>query len=367
MPYSPPLGNAADFQFRGPYSPREGNDADLNFELGVLRAQGFRAARFGTPTGPISFKSTRFGIPSLWCTTTGATTTNLGAPRLIQPGTATGFLSTTFGTAIAPKAVTGFLAVRFGTPNSPYLQEEEATGWLTTGIGNPRRVQFAFAYSVPRTTVVPQAYTAFNQTCVAASRANPSAGLGRPTYRTRPPLVNNVASTAVGWLATQFGTARSPYVQAAEAQGFGSTRWGWPRGSALSGSARLGVPTAQFVLAAAALNSTALGTPLLMRRVQALTTGAFGTPTALLRYAATGRTHARLGAPAAFLGGYKAAAINTGRRFGQPRATNNINRTTTGWIGSNLGAPSSLQTHRAPAMASTMQFGTPLLRRSPAC
>lgn len=229
MPYTPPAGDDADLQFAGPYTPRFGDDANLTWETGVLRAQSIRSTVFGTPIGPVSINSTRFGTPraNTFYVPTGWLATNIGDPRLVQIGTATGLApATSFGTIFVPVLAKGFSSTLFGLPNSPYTQTCTPDGFSSTALGEHRLVSRHQVFAAIPSTVVSLAYTAVDQTETATGFT--TGQLGTPAATRRLPGALGRLTQASGFSGTAYGTPNAAVRQTAAASGFSSTALGVP-------------------------------------------------------------------------------------------------------------------------------------------
>lgn len=376
MSYTPPAGDEADLQFAGAYAPFAGDRADLTFEelaAGVTRAQGITpAARFGSPrvlVAAVGWLTTHFGTPvtKVAVYASGFTSTTFGAPRwgvVTQHTSPTP--STTFGTpAIVPHVMPIYSTV-FGTPNSPYLQTGVATGFLALQLGpDPRLITVGYAISSPPSTVVSTAYTEADQTAEASGSA--FAKFGTPFYGVPPGIITNWRCTARGWKTTNFGTPRAPHTVETQATGLYSTRWGWPRGFSLGAFSRLGTPHAIRVQPATGWANTTFGMPSMMYVAAPIFGTAFGTPVAKEGHLVLPRApRTRFGDPASFIGGHIAFGIQLGR-FGQPSASNALNRGASGWTSTLHGAHTSWQSHKATHIPPPNKLGTPLLRRNTTC
>ncbi len=376
MSYTPPAGDEADLQFAGTYVPFAGDRADLTFEelaAGVTRAQGVSGpTHFGTPEvvyGASGWLATHFGTPvtKVVVYANGFTSTTFGAPRwgvVTQHTSPTP--STAFGTAAIEPHVMPIYSTVFGTPNSPYLQTGVATGFLTLQLGpDPRLVTVGYAISSPPSTVVSTAYTATAQTAEASGTAFTK--FGTPFYGAPPEIIVNWRCVARGWETTNFGTPRAPHTVATQATGFRSTRWGWPKGFSLGAFSRLGTPHALRVQPTTGWTNTAFGTPHVVYVAAPIYGTAFGAPAAKEGHLVLPRApRTRFGNPASFIGGHIAFGIQLGY-FGQPSASNALNRGASGWTSTLHGSHTAWQNHKATHIPPPNKLGTPLLRRNTTC
>ncbi len=376
MSYTPPAGNVAHLSFPvggSAYAPQVGHEADLSWETGVLRAKDFNTTHFGTAIAPVrhtGWLTTQFGLAVTRFTVSGIgfSTTIFGSPRWGTVGTAAATNGTTFGTPAVTPHVEPIYSTVFGLPNSPYPQVGMPDGIHSTQFGpNQRVVTTCLVFSGPPSTVISPAYTATNQTAAAVGAR--TTVFGSPILRVPPDVLGNYSVHATGWLATIFGAAKAPHAQTGAAYSFSWTRLGNPTSSNAFPETRFGRPVARMTLPASALAPAAdFGTPILVFRAQAIRSGGFGTPATTSGHTvAAFERRTRFGTPASFLKGHRAFGINTGRRFGQPRATNRINRTATGWAVGAFGAPSAFDTHHTTALLPTTTFGVGMIKRIPEC
>lgn len=376
MAYTPPAGNVAHLNFpvgQPAYAVQAGYEADLSWETGVHRAKDFSTTRFGAPIAPVrhtGWLTTQFGtaVTRFTVNASGFTTTAFGSPRWGTVGVVTAIHGLVFGTPnIVPRAEPIY-STHFGTPNSPYLQVTTPSGFRSTQFGtNVRVVTNCLAFSVLPSTTISLAYTKVDQTAQAAGAS--TTHFGSPLHRVLADITGNYTVSADGWLTTKFGAPIAPYAQTAAAHGFSWARYGWPRADSPFPSTRFGTPTARGIQPAASVGSiAAFGSPSILYLASAWACSVFSTPTANQGHIV--RSFARrtqFGVPTAFLGGHKVFGFTRAGRFGRPRATNRINRTTTGWQGTALGVPASKISNHAATTAPTTSFGVALLKRTPEC
>lgn len=375
MPYSPPAGNAADLQFRGPYVVRLGNFANLSFEAlatGVTRADGWTTTAFGAaiaPKTPSPINSTTFGTTTigLGLPATGFSSVVFGSPRVGTDHPVTGFSSTTFGTPLAPYTVMPINGTMFGLPNSPYLQTGVATSINSTTFGDQRLGSLHYAFASNPSTTFSLAYTAFAQTAEAVGQVHTR--FGTPTYQVLPTITGNRVATPDGFSSTAFGTPSSPYDRTLTAYGFSGTRFGWPGSYTLGASSRVGTPTSGFITyAGSTAPGSSFGTPTFALRQFGFSTGGVGAPSSRITPRALAiAPRTTFGVPYSRIGGHKAFGIDLGRRFGRASATSRVNRTATAVTGTALGTPTALDTHHATMLPPSTAFGEPLMKWNPAC
>jgi hypothetical protein len=374
MPYTPPAGNATNFQFGGAYTPRDGDRTNFSFEAaGVLRTDGWLTTKLGTPFSPIAttgFLVTRFGAATarMYGLPSGFLTGQIGSPRLgVDAAVGAYTPTTTFGAATLLPISIGFSGTQFGTPNSPYLQVGDAAGFSSTVLSTPRLTTNSFTFGATPSTTISPAYTATAQTADAVGVARTRFGL--PLYRVVPDITDNVRGYAFSWTATLFGTPAAPSTSAGVAQGFSSTGAGWPRATTQSETTEFGTPRARFTTLAAGWVAGSFGSPTALYHAASIgRTPVFGAAAAQSNHLATGYARpTRLGVPASILGGHKAYGFYVGARLGAPGGWSRFNRVPDGWSASLMGTPLATERHRSAAIPPVSTFGTALLVRNPTC
>lgn len=358
------------------------------------------ASNGGTSSASANFGATAFAysvpsgfnagifIPGL--TATGFSSTQFGTPKLIPA--AVGFTSTAFGTPhLVPSAV-GFISTQFGAPR------------LVTVVGQASGAAPSTAFGSPR--IFPYGAAGFKPTLFGAARIFPYGGGGfRLTQFGAPVGQQHWRAHALG-PTTRFGVPATPTNRTQLASGWVVTGLGAPtavRSSALDlrqagialgfRAVHMGLPTAAptITCAATALTTGAFGTPTARvgQRCAATSLGqtaTFGTPATASGAHAVGFQSTRFGAPAVrrtqtAAGFGPACRFGTPRqwgphiaysfgstRFGQPRSSNRINHPASGFSSTHLGTPSALnQRLRVASIAPGTRLGRPLLVRDPLC
>lgn len=299
MNYTLPLGDAAHFEFvdSAVYTPPAGSAAAFNFVLPALRPFGVNSTRLGTPVAAsnfradlVGFSTTQFGFPSTSLVATGLQVgVAFGTPHVGSVHNVLAVNDTAFGSPTVIFNALGLASTNYGTPNSPYPQTGVATGEMLTLLPTPRLVQRGNVYAALPSTVIPQAFTAVNQTTEAT---------GASTTRLGTPVANAASTSIVGTLATAngfspvlFGTPVHSYPQTGEATGATTTQFGAPVctvGAHIASGfrrTRIGRVKAASVIDARYASGFASGgvgapTGALRNRVQSMSIiGAFGTPT----------------------------------------------------------------------------------------
>lgn len=297
MSYTQSPGDAAHFEFvdSAAYTPPAGSSAPFNFVQAALRPFGISSTRFGTgsahfKTYGAGFSPTQFGFPSTSLIATGFQTgVAFGTPHVGSVHNVLAVNDTAFGSPTVIFNALGFLATNYGLPNSPYPQTGVATGEMLTLLPTPRLVQRGNVYAAAPSTVIPQAFTAVNQTVEAAGAS--TTRLGTPVANGASVSIVGTAATANGFAPTTFGTPVRSYPQTGEAAGTAATQFGAPVCTVGAHIAtgfyrtRFGRVRAASVIDArhaSGLASGGVGTPIgaLRNRVQSMSIiGAFGTPT----------------------------------------------------------------------------------------
>lgn len=320
---------------------------------------------------------------------------------------------------------------KFGTPLAGYARTQEATGFLTGAVGDPRYVWRVDATSIAPTTtfgatrLFPYAAVGFqNGATFGTTRLFPyhavpinstQFGTGRLfPYHVAPGINGTQFGALAGWQhwdvewappKTRFGTPFITFNQTRIASGFTSGNFGTPLGMRVLppntgriciaqpvptghiGTPRLaflqvgtatgiqggsfGAATASVTSFASSVSSVLIGTPTssMATRPQGFRSGNIGDPAALITQQATSLYLApRWGqAESDRSNTYKAVGIYVGSRIGQPTGAQRVNRTASGFTGGGLGSPTCRQRHLVTSMAPSCRIGAPLLRRNTIC
>jgi hypothetical protein len=287
------------------------------------------------------------------------------------------FGTTPFGgeTGGVAYSATGAISTQFGSPTSAYWQIQQATGaapstqfgtanvypgytpslGLITQFGTSAGPQRWQHVNAGPTTRIPRAYYTFAQTLTTVGAVRTIFGVPLGTLRSTTPVDRTVY--AYGMTVIAFGTPVASWPQTGVATNFRDTQ--------------LPVPSAIRQGTVVGFLSTTWGTSSgrFSQRVAAIPRPAFGIVSARRTQTAIGaQLTQRFGTSTAYRPNtYSVYGFMHGSRFGQPTGFTRINRTTTGFVSTQLGTPAAQQRHRATMMAPTTIFGIPLLNRSTVC
>lgn len=356
MSYTPPSGSSANLKFGVGYSVPAGGAANLSFSIQGYLASGFSTASFGVPSTPqkaTGFSSTAFGVAQLKNLAIGFCSTILGTPKVYGYEFAAGFVSTQIGLPrIFPYGAAGWNAARFGVPSSPLAA---ASINAQIQLGAPAGSQYFPTYAIPPVTKFGWPTTTVNQT--GETYGFSSTGFGVPLKPISATVVTNLFCDATSLNTTQLGTPVAQANQTTVASGASTTTYG--------------TPTLRLAQAASGTTSTQLGSPKASMCVGALgfkaATFGQGTHRRSQPASSTYRT-TRWGLPVAERSHtYKAYRINTPTRFGRPKGYSRFNYPATAIHTTQLGIPTSFETHHAWRIEPNTSFGQPLLKRTPLC
>lgn len=356
MAYTRPAASAADATWVGAsaYTRPGAGVADAYFVTGIT-ATGFLSTTFGTAlthmAQPVSgFLSTTFGTPELNLNSTCMATSlspgaAFGAPRaaFAQVTAASGFLAPTLG---APSArciqpATGFTPLLFGTGLG--YKTQRPTGFTTTQFGEPRLFPCHAVGFKP---------TTFGQARLFPFHVGPGFG---------PALFGTPAGTQhwdmEAWPpVTRFGTPTTPTNRTAQAAGFSPAHLGRPF------AFRRLPPNLLQAERATGFKLTALGTPaagwLQTALAAGMAPGTVGTPRGAMAQGAAGFASTVLGTPLA-----RCAVRAIGFRpatFGAPTARLTLLATGSHWS-ARFGLPASERsnTYLTYGINATGRFGQP--------
>lgn len=329
------------------------------------------------------------------------------------------------------RAVTGFVTGGFGTPIAAYARTQEATGFLSGAVGDPRYVWRVDATSIAPTTtfgdprIFPYAAVGFqNGATFGTARLFPyhavpinstQFGTGRLfPYHVAPGIHSTQFGSINGWQhwdevwnppATRFGTPTTPTNRTAQADGFQSTRYGqpgkvshkpdgqsWlciasgfdlvrigspvatrPQFGSVSGIAavHLGTPKGTRGQRATGIHSTVIGAPTVKTLLKAsgFASGHLGLAVAMLTQRADGAQFVqRFGLPESDIGNtHKVYGINASGRIGNPAGFSRFNYRVTGFRPVAIGSASCHESHRASHVTPICRLGTPILKRNTQC
>lgn len=287
-----------------------------------------------------------------------------------QSGTATGFLTTSFGTPTRPNTALGFVATNFGTPVAEQGGDRVVTayGFLATNFGTPAGNSWLRASAL---RPVAQFGTPM---ALGAPQSGEASGWRAPRFGTPhawflPETSYNLVTMATGWRTTRFGTPASPVDQAERAYGFKPIRFG--TANMARPLTAFGTPRASLVQPANGFSQTQFGVPSAQtvfegegfRPVQ------FGTPSAEMINLATGfPARVRFGRPSASTpGAHTTYGFWAGARFGQPIAIQDA-RQAQGFLATRFGDEhEAFETHLAQHIPPSTRFGRPTASRTPLC
>ena len=287
-----------------------------------------------------------------------------------QSGTATGFLTTSFGTPTRPNTALGFVGTNFGTPVAEQGGDRVVTayGFLATNFGTPSGNSWLRAsalrpvaqFGTPMALGAPQSGQASGW---RASR------FGAPHAWFLPETSYNLVTMATGWRPTRFGTPASPVDQAERAYGFKPTRFG--TANMARPLTAFGTPRASLVQPASGFSQTQFGVPSAQTvfEVDGFRPVQFGTPSAEMINLATGfAARVRFGRPSASTpGAHTAYGFWAGARFGQPIAIQDA-RQAQGFLATRFGDEhEAFETHLAQHIPPSTRFGRPTASRTPLC
>ena len=355
MAYTRPAASAADATWVGAsaYTRPGAGVADAYFVTGIT-ATGFLSTTFGTAlthmAQPVSgFLSTTFGTPELNLNSTCMATSlspgaAFGAPRaaFAQVTAASGFLAPTLG---APSArciqpATGFTPLLFGTGLG--YKTQRPTGFTTTQFGEPRLFPCHAVGFKP---------TTFGQARLFPFHVGPGFG---------PALFGTPAGTQhwdmEAWPpVTRFGIPTTPTDRTAQATGSVSTHFGQPL------AVKYAPPNTGQRGQSFGAHSTLFGTPragwLQTGQAVGFTTTGFGIPNGVAVQGSAGFSSTVLGTPLARLAqqadGFKPTL------FGAPSATR-IQQATGLYRATRFGLPTTLRSNWYPTYGfPTAKFGHP--------
>lgn len=329
------------------------------------------------------------------------------------------------------RAVTGFVTGGFGTPIAAYARTQEATGFLSGAVGDPRYVWRVDATSIAPTTtfgdprIFPYAAVGFqNGATFGTARLFPyhavpinstQFGTGRLfPYHVAPGINGTQFGALAGWQhwdvewappKTRFGTPFITFNQTRIASGFASGNFGtplgmrvlppntgriciaggfdpvrigspsatWPRYGAASGIAagHLGVPNGVRGQRASGINSTAVGVPAVktMHKASGFASGQLGLAVEVMTQRAAGAQFVQMfGLPESDRGhSFKVYGINASGRIGSPTGFSRFNYRVTGFRPSAIGSATCHESHRVIHIMPMCRIGNPILKRNTQC
>ena len=297
MSYSPPTGNAVNFQLEGGYVPPLGGAITFQFES-QHKAHGFCSTSFGIPSIQFvaqGFSVTQFAQPlaafsQFELHVNPFQEISFGTPIVALPCLATGFSTTQFGTPLLSIGdVFGWKSTLFGTPSFSGVYAGSASGWSDIVFGDARLRTKAVKskgfgvtqFGLPKATIG-WLVTQFGKPRYVTQHDVASAGAVL-TFGT--PSSHRVYSAMTMGQMTIFGTVYSPVVQRQQVIGAQCTQFGSVKASRSQRVA--GFSAGQFGYPRSALSAHAMP----------LTPTQFGTPLSARRQSASGGCQTRFGTP----------------------------------------------------------------------
>lgn len=336
MTYVYPASGPIDITFYGDttYTYPSPSSVDVTWMDGPPTASGFLTTRFGTPSTPLIAQGftalAGFGTPvgKAVFKAAGFKVGAFGEPR--GPGyyqAVSGGPFAAFGIPAGPHNMqaAGHIATVFGIPAGPHNTAASALGQLAH-FGAPSLLFQAESFQPVKFGIAQASYVQIRVAGGWVATKIPEGALA--SFSQTQAL--GQAAQAHGWASTQFGKPSASWVQGGQAAGFVASAFGQP--------------SAMQICAAAGFQSTAFGVPRhhIQTRAAGFRIANFGKPVAAVGHRASGfKLKVKFGAPRqSFPCSHRAYGIYVSARFGAPRLTSGV-------------------IHRAHGLNSAARFGQP--------